>query len=117
MTHSAKALLWALGSGAPAVVVALVLLERTPMDGSLRWTLEFFLTLAWLVGSAVLRSHVVRPLQTLSNMLAALREGDFSTRGRGARPDDALGLALLEANLLTTTLPRVYLVLVPKVSE
>jgi PAS domain S-box-containing protein len=37
-------------------------------------------------------------------MLAALREGDFSMRGRAARPDDALGLALTEANLLTATL-------------
>ncbi|AHG87813.1 ATP-binding region ATPase domain protein [Gemmatirosa kalamazoonensis] len=104
MTHSGKVFLWVLGSGLPAVAVALVLLERTPMDGSLRWTLELLVTIAWVVGSAVVRSHVVRPLQTLSNMLAALREGDFSTRGRGARPDDALGLALLEANLLTTTL-------------
>jgi nitrogen fixation/metabolism regulation signal transduction histidine kinase len=104
MTHSGKTLLWVLGSGAPAVLVALYLLERTPMDGSLRWTLECVVALAWLIGSLVVRSHVVRPLQTLSNMLAALREGDFSTRGRGARPDDALGLALLEANLLTTTL-------------
>ncbi|MBV9881072.1 MAG: PAS domain S-box protein, partial [Gemmatirosa sp.] len=104
MTHSGRVLLWSLGSGAPAVVVAVVLLERTAMDESLRWTLELVAVMAWLVGSLVVRSHVVRPLQTLSNMLAALREGDFSTRGRGARPDDALGLALLEANLLTTTL-------------
>jgi two-component system, NtrC family, nitrogen regulation sensor histidine kinase NtrY len=104
VTHSGKILLLVLGSGAPAVAVALVLLERTPMDGSLQWTLEFVVVLAWLAGSAAARSLVVRPLQTLSNMLAALREGDFSTRGRGARPDDALGLALLEANLLTTTL-------------
>ncbi|MBV9880855.1 MAG: hypothetical protein JO180_10195, partial [Gemmatirosa sp.] len=104
VTHSGKVLLWVLGAGVPAVIVALVLLERTPMDGSLRWTLEVLAAGGWLVGSAVVRSLVVRPLQTLSNMLAALREGDFSTRGRGARPDDALGLALLEANLLTTTL-------------
>src|SRR4051812_9014569 len=104
MTHSGKVLLWVLGSGVPAVAIALVLLERTPMDGSLRWTLDLLVALAWLIGAAIVRSHVVRPLQTLSNMLAALREGDFTTRGRGARPDDALGLALLEANLLTTTL-------------
>jgi nitrate/nitrite-specific signal transduction histidine kinase len=31
------------------------------------------------------RERVVRPLQTLSNLLAALREGDFSIRARGAR--------------------------------
>jgi PAS domain S-box-containing protein len=52
----------------------------------------------------VLRERVVRPLQTLSNMLAALREGDYSIRARGAEREDALGLALLESNLLGETL-------------
>src|SRR5262249_16413826 len=36
--------------------------------------------------------------------LAALREGDFSMRARGAATEDALGLALLEVNLLSDTL-------------
>jgi two-component system, NtrC family, nitrogen regulation sensor histidine kinase NtrY len=40
------------------------------------------------------------PLQTLSNLLAALREGDFSIRARGASRDDALGDVLLEVNAL-----------------
>ena len=40
------------------------------------------------------------PLQTLSNLLAALREGDFSIRARGAAHDDALGEAMLEVNFL-----------------
>jgi len=104
MRHSQKLFLWMLGSGAPAVLCSLVFLERAEMDPALRRTIELVVLLAWLIGSAVVRENVVRPLQTLSNMLAALREGDFSTRGRGARPDDALGLALLEANMLTTTL-------------
>ena len=58
----------------------------------------------WSSRALVLRERVVRPLQTLSNMLAALREGDFSIRARGADRDDALGLALLESNLLGETL-------------
>src|ERR671938_254203 len=37
-------------------------------------------------------------------LLAALREGDFSLRARAADADDALGLALLEANTLGETL-------------
>ncbi len=61
-------------------------------------------TAAWLIGAAAVRARVERPLQTLANMLAALREGDFSMRGRDARPDEALGLAFTEANLLTATL-------------
>jgi PAS domain S-box-containing protein len=50
------------------------------------------------------REHAVRPLQTLSNLLAALREGDYSIRARGARVDSALGEVLLEVNSLSETL-------------
>ncbi|MDQ2918607.1 MAG: ATP-binding protein, partial [Verrucomicrobiota bacterium] len=50
------------------------------------------------------REHVVRPLQTMTNLLAALREGDYSIRARGARVDDALGEVLLEINALGETL-------------
>jgi nitrogen fixation/metabolism regulation signal transduction histidine kinase len=44
---------------------------------------------------------VIRPLQTVSNMLAALREQDSSLRARHRNPDDSLGLVLLELNILT----------------
>ena len=54
----------------------------------------------WLGLAFSLRERVIRPLQTLSNMLAAIREQDYSLRARRASPDDALGLAMLEVNLL-----------------
>jgi nitrogen fixation/metabolism regulation signal transduction histidine kinase len=44
------------------------------------------------------------PLRTLSNMLAALRESDFSIRARGASGDDPLGAVMLEVNVLASTL-------------
>ena len=44
----------------------------------------------------------MRPLQTLSNLLAALREEDFSFKARGTRGDDALSHALLEVNALAS---------------
>jgi nitrogen fixation/metabolism regulation signal transduction histidine kinase len=69
-----------------------------------RWTLVGAVLLVWLVTALVAQFQVVRPLQTLANVLAALREGDFSFRARAARPDDALGLAFHEANLLTAVL-------------
>jgi len=47
---------------------------------------------------------VVRPLQTLSNMLAALREQDYSLRARRHNAEDALGLVMLELNILTDEL-------------
>ena len=45
-----------------------------------------------------------RPLQTLSNLLGALREEDFSFRARVGRRDDPLGQALVEVNALAQTL-------------
>ena len=48
--------------------------------------------------------RVVRPLQTVSNLLAAMREEDFSIRARGARGNDPLGEVLLEVNALADTL-------------
>jgi two-component system nitrogen regulation sensor histidine kinase NtrY len=42
------------------------------------------------------RGRVQRPLQTLANIIAALREKDYSVRGRHPRKDDALGLAMAE---------------------
>jgi nitrogen fixation/metabolism regulation signal transduction histidine kinase len=46
----------------------------------------------------------VFPLQTMANLLEALRESDFSFRARGARRDDPLGETLLEINALADTL-------------
>jgi len=53
---------------------------------------------------AVLRSRAAWPLRTLSNLLAGLREGDFSMRVRGGNRDDALGELVIEANSLAAAL-------------
>src|SRR5207302_9125999 len=58
----------------------------------------------WLGASLALRERVLRPLQTASNLVSALREGDFSVRGRGARLGDPLGELMLELNELAGTL-------------
>ena len=54
--------------------------------------------------AAAVRARVITPLQTLSNLLAALREGDYSIRARDAGGDDALGEVALEINALGETL-------------
>jgi PAS domain S-box-containing protein len=60
--------------------------------------------LTWLSFAFTAQSRVVFPLRTLSNLLAALREGDFSIRARGANEGDALGDVLREVNALGETL-------------
>src|SRR5437868_10449270 len=102
--HERRVLQLALLAGLPGIVVSLVLLWRDDYSAKVQWTLGLLVLGSWLITAIVLRERVVRPLQTLSNMLAALREGDYSIRARGAERDDALGLAYLEANLLGETL-------------
>ncbi|ACO34559.1 MULTISPECIES: ATP-binding protein [Acidobacterium] len=46
----------------------------------------------------------VRPLQTLSNVVSALREEDYSFRARGAHRDDVLGELAREINALADML-------------
>jgi nitrogen fixation/metabolism regulation signal transduction histidine kinase len=54
----------------------------------------------WIGCAYAVRVKVRFPLQTLSNLLAAIREGDYSIRARGAQIDDALGEVMLEVNSL-----------------
>jgi two-component system, NtrC family, nitrogen regulation sensor histidine kinase NtrY len=58
----------------------------------------FILALAWL-GSAIFQ-HIVRPLQTLSNVVAALRENEYSFRAREIGQGDALGDLAAQINEL-----------------
>ena len=60
----------------------------------------------WLAFAAALRERASRALQTIANLVGALREGDFSVRARGASASDDLGLAFLELNALGETLRR-----------
>jgi nitrogen fixation/metabolism regulation signal transduction histidine kinase len=96
----------ALLAAMPAALVALGFLWLEPHSAKVRWTLTLVCIGAWTTLALTVREEVARPLQTLSNLLAALREGDFSIRGRHSRSDDALGVALEEANALAATLRR-----------
>ena len=58
----------------------------------------------WLIAASAFTEQIIRPMQTLANVVAALREDDFSFRARGARRGDALGDLALEINALAGTL-------------
>ena len=102
--HERQIFRLALLGGLPAVVVCIALLIHGKYSGKVQWTLGIVIVSTWLIAAAMLRERVTRPLQTLSNLLGALREGDYSIRARGADRDDPLGLAFLEANILGETL-------------
>src|SRR5687768_8654453 len=82
------------------IAIALPLLWLGPYELKTKVTL----TLAIIIGSGGLllavRTRVLRPLQTLANLTASLRERDYAVRGRHTRKDDALGLAITELGAL-----------------
>jgi nitrogen fixation/metabolism regulation signal transduction histidine kinase len=96
--------LLALAAGFPAVVLCALLLWYDNYSVRFQWTVDLFLVLLWLGIAFNLKQRIVRPLQTLSNILAAIREGDYSIRGRRAAAGDALGEVMLEVNDLGETL-------------
>ena len=104
MTHDRRLLLMALAAGLPGVAVALILLWMGGYDTGIGWTLTTIIVGIWAGVAFAVRDRIVRPLQTVSNLLAALREDDFSIRARGAGPGDALGGVMLEVNALAETL-------------
>ena len=106
-----RILLLALIAGLPASLVALILLWTGDYSPKVEWTLTVVIVTVWLGCSFSVRQRVVLPLQTLSNLLAALRESDFSIRARHAAArrtpalhDDPLGAVMLEINELASTL-------------
>jgi nitrogen fixation/metabolism regulation signal transduction histidine kinase len=101
LSHERHVTRLALAGGVPAIAVALWLLWTGDWTAKVQWTLSVLLLGTWLGFAFALRERVVRPLQTLSNMLAALRERDYSLRARRPNAEDSLGLAMLELNILT----------------
>ncbi len=93
----------ALASGLPAIVVALVLLWMGDFAPRTQWTLSVVIVLFWVSLVIMLRERLIRPLLAVSNMLEALREGDYSLRTRSLGREDALGLILHEVNELAQT--------------
>ncbi|HSB14924.1 MAG TPA: ATP-binding protein [Bryobacteraceae bacterium] len=98
--YETRLTLLALLTGTPALVAAMILLWTGGFTPKVQWTVTIVVVCFWLGAAFALRERVVRPLQTLSNMLAALREEDYSMRARSGRSDDALGEVFVEANAL-----------------
>jgi two-component system nitrogen regulation sensor histidine kinase NtrY len=104
MSHERRILLMAVAAGLPGSLVSLTLLWSGGYTPKVQWTLTVLIVVLWSGFALAVRRRVVFPLQTVSNLLAALREGDYSIRGRQAGPDDALAEVMSEVNLLGETL-------------
>src|SRR5512132_4179666 len=104
VSYEGRVVLLALLAGLPVSVTSLWIRWTYDFTARSQWTLTVLIVAAWLGFALAVRERVVFPLQTLSNLLGALREGDFSVRGRSPRPDDALGEVMREVNTLGSTL-------------
>jgi len=100
LTHDARVLLMAFAAAAPGSLISLIFLWTGDYTPKVQWTLTVLIVTVMLGFAFALRERIVIPLQTLSNLLAALSEGDFSIRARGASREDPLGQVMIEVNAL-----------------
>ncbi len=103
-SHEQTVFLQCLLAGLPGIIVTVALLWTGDYTPKVQWTLCLLVFGFWLGFSAAVQARVVRPLQTMANLLSALREGDFSVRARGANRDEPLGDVMAEINTLSRTL-------------
>ena len=95
--HDRRIQALALLSALPAIVVAFVLLLSSGWPPAARVLVALALLWATWRISEVLRQRVARPLQTLANVLGAMREGDFSFRAKLPEGDEILAWRLPRA--------------------
>src|SRR5215471_4146485 len=91
---------------APGILVSSVLIWLQPWSLQSKLILLAAQVIACLLIGAALHDHIVRPLQTLANVVGALRDEDYSFRARMAVPNDALGELSLEVNALADLLAK-----------
>jgi nitrogen fixation/metabolism regulation signal transduction histidine kinase len=104
MRHESRIHIFVLIAGFPGVLLSLWLLWTGAFSPKIQWTITVLILAFWFGFASAARNRVIQPLQTISNVLAALREGDFSIRVRGAGRGDSLDGVVVEVNALGTTL-------------
>jgi nitrogen fixation/metabolism regulation signal transduction histidine kinase len=104
MKYEHRILIWGLLTGLVGSVVSLLLLWKADYTTGTQLALTLLILIVWLGFTIVLKARIIFPLRTLSNLLGALREGDYSLQARGARRNDALGELIWEINALAKSL-------------
>ena len=104
LRYDRRILLLTVAAGLPGVAVSLLLLWAGDYSTQTIVTAGVVLLILWSLAASSIRHRIVFPLQTMANLLEALRENDFSFRARGASRNDPLGETLFEINALADTL-------------
>jgi two-component system, NtrC family, nitrogen regulation sensor histidine kinase NtrY len=100
MAYEKRIVLTAVLALAPVAITALVLVFAGDFSAKARWTVVVVVAVSGFIATYILHEQLVFPLRTISNIITALREEDYSLRGRNARRDDALGEVVVEVNAL-----------------
>lgn len=95
---------WLYAMGTPGFALCWALLHSRSLDGVIQAILLALYVLGWAFVVSVILEQIVFPLQTLSNVVAALREDDYSFRARRAKRNDAIGDLAIEVNALANML-------------
>ena len=101
-----RAWLFCLLLALPALLFEGILLSERQVTAVPATLLIFCLLIYLALISASLIEGMTRPLQTLSNVVSSLREGDYSFRARGAASLDPLGELASEINALADLLQK-----------
>ena len=102
--YERRILATALGALVPLGVTAIALAWFGGFDTKTLWTVIAVISVALFIISFVIHDQLAFPLRTLSNIVTAIREEDYSLRARAPNRDDALGEVMHEINVLSTML-------------
>ncbi len=101
-----RAWLYCLLLSLPGLIFAAILLYQHHLELAPAMLVAVCLLLYLVMIAASLTEGLIRPLQTLSNVVSSLREGDYSFRARGAASRDAYGELAAEVNALADLLQK-----------
>ena len=104
LRHEDAVFVLALAAAAIPTLIALPLIWLGDLDLKSQVTLTLAIVLGVGGLAAAIRARVLRPLQTVANLIASLRERDYAVRGRYPRRDDTLGLVIAELGELADSL-------------
>jgi nitrogen fixation/metabolism regulation signal transduction histidine kinase len=104
LLYERRIAIFAVLAALPGVVIATIMIWTHAWSRDVKIALTLFEFFLWFILTLTLLEQIVRPLQTLSNVVSALREEDYSFRAREANPNDSLGELSLEINTLADIL-------------
>ncbi|MBV9495828.1 MAG: PAS domain-containing sensor histidine kinase, partial [Acidobacteria bacterium] len=100
MRFEVRIMLTAVAAVVPMLVAALVLLYTSHAPARAIFTVIFFAAVSMFIATYLLHERLVYPLRTLTNLISALREDDYTLRPRDLHAGDVLGEVMQELDTL-----------------